>query len=503
MEGRRGQNGVLEMEASSLLWITAALTVAVVMVLKRVNWLVYEVVRLGEKRHNLPPGDLGWPFVGNMLSFLRALRDSHPESFMSSYFTRYGKTGIYKAFMFGRATVIVMSGEICRRVLTDNKNFKSAWPASTKRLIGEKSFVSIGEEEHKRLRRLTAGSINSPEALSNYIPLIEDLSRASLEEWSRSNVDVELFPLIRKLAFRIFMSIFLSSEGESVADALENEYAHLNNGVRAMAINLPGFAFHTALKARKRLVGVFESIVERRRSGRSMASKKDMMDGLLDVEDEDGRRLSDEEIIDIMLMYLYAGHESSGHAITWATILLQEHPQALQAAKAEAERIVKNRPPTQQGLSLKEIRQMEYISKVIDETLRWLSFSLMAFREAKNDVNINGYTIPKGWNVMTWFSGVHLDPEIYPQPFQFDPSRWDGIKPKASAFLPFGAGTRFCPGNDIAKLEISIFLHYFLLGYRLERKNPCCPSLYLPHPRPRDNCLAKIIKVSTHDHLNS
>jgi hypothetical protein len=41
-----------------------------------------------------------------------------------------------------------------------------------------------------------------------------------------------------------------------------------------------------------------------------------------------------------------------------------------------------------------------------------------------------------------------------------------GFTPKAGTFLPFGAGSRLCPGNDLAKLEISIFLHYFLLNHR-------------------------------------
>jgi cytochrome P450 len=37
---------------------------------------------------------------------------------------------------------------------------------------------------------------------------------------------------------------------------------------------------------------------------------------------------------------------------------------------------------------------------------------------------------------------------------------------KAGTFLPFGVGSRLCPGADLAKLEISIFLHHFLLNYR-------------------------------------
>lgn len=61
-----------------------------------------------------------------------------------------------------------------------------------------------------------------------------------------------------------------------------------------------------------------------------------MMDALLDVEDENGRKLEDEEIIDVLVMYLNAGHESSGHTMMWATIFLQEHPEFLEKAKVLA-----------------------------------------------------------------------------------------------------------------------------------------------------------------------
>lgn len=57
------------------------------------------------------------------------------------------------------------------------------------------------------------------------------------------------------------------------------------------------------------------------------------MDSLIDVEDDNGRKLSDEVIIDVMLMYLNAGHESSGHITMWATYFLQKHPEYLQKAK--------------------------------------------------------------------------------------------------------------------------------------------------------------------------
>ncbi|GJU45764.1 Ent-kaurenoic acid oxidase [Tanacetum coccineum] len=466
--------------------------------LKNVNVWFYERNLDKNIRERLPPGDFGWPFIGNMWSFLRAYKSTDPDSFIGGFVQRFGPNGVYKSFMFGKPSIIVTVPEACRKVMCDDEAFQPGWPISTLELIGRKSFVSIGYEDHKRLRKITASPVNGHEALSVYMRYIETNVVETLDKWSKMG-RIEFLTQLRKLTFKIIMHIFLSSEGESVREALEKEYTTLNYGVRAQAINLPGFVYHKALKARKNLVAILQAIVTERRKIREETkgmAKQDMLDNLLDTRDDHGIKLTDEEIIDILVMYLNAGHESSGHVTMWATVLLQSHPEYFQIAKEEQERVVKNMPPGQKGLTLKEYRQMEYLSKVIDETMRLVTFSLMTFREAKKDVEVKGYMIPKGWKVLVWFRSVHHSPEVYPNPKEFLPSRWDDLIPKPGTFLPFGAGTRLCPGNDLAKLEIAIFLHHFLLKYKLERENPACPVMYLPHSRPKDNCLGRIIKVS-------
>ena len=62
-------------------------------------------------------------------------------------------------------------------------------------------------------------------------------------------------------------------------------------------------------------------------------SNMDMMDRLIEAEDKHGRRLDDEEIIDILILYLNAGHESSAHISMWATVFLQENPEIFAKAK--------------------------------------------------------------------------------------------------------------------------------------------------------------------------
>ncbi|XP_038970822.1 ent-kaurenoic acid oxidase-like [Phoenix dactylifera] len=488
------------MDLWGLLVVAAAAVAGVAAVsggARKVQEWVYEW-GLGEKRKKLPPGDLGWPILGNMAAFLRAFKSNDPDSFINSYIRRFSRVGIYKAYMFGTPTIMVTTPENCKQVLMDDEHFVPGWPKATCELVGKKSFLFIVHEEHKRLRRLTSAPINGFEALSTYIEFIEDTVVSTLEKWAGMG-EIEFLTELRRLTFKIIMKIFLSSEGDSIMESLEKVYTDLNHGMRAMAINLPGFAYNRALKARKKLVAVLQGVLNERRAERAKnphPATKDMMDRLMEAEDETGSRLSNEEIIDIMIMYLNAGHESSGHITMWATVLLQDHPEIFQKAKAEQEEIRRNKPPMQKGLTLKEFRKMEYLSKVIDETLRVVNISFVAFRQATDDVYVNGYLIPKGWRVQTWYRSVHMDPQVYPDPKDFNPSRWDDLTPKPGTFLPFGGGSRLCPGNELAKLEISVFLHHFLLGYQLARVNPTCPIRYLPHPRPMDNCLANITKIS-------
>ena len=90
------------------------------------------------------------------------------------------------------------------------------------------------------------------------------------------------------------------------------------------------------MQARKNLVKILQAVIDGRRArkGENLSEKKtDLMDLLLDVKDENGEKLDDEEIIDVILMYLNAGHESTAHATLWATLFLDEHPEYLQKAK--------------------------------------------------------------------------------------------------------------------------------------------------------------------------
>ncbi|KAI4327252.1 hypothetical protein L6164_019736 [Bauhinia variegata] len=413
------------MELDWLCYISATLLGAYLFVfkcLRNVNGWYYHV-KLGKKKHPLPPGDMGWPLVGNFFAFAKSFRSGDPDSFINKLVSRYGRTGIYKTHLFGNPSVIVCTPDMCRRVMTDEEHFRPGYPKSTVKLTGT-SAGSASPAEHKRLRRLTTAPIMGHKALAVYTERIEDIVIDKLDEWASMKQPFELLKGLKEVTFRVIIHIFFGSHSQySVVTKIGELFTETASALFSLPIDLPGFTFHKALKARKKLVGIIECILEERKmmmkTGDQREGKKDLVDVLLEVEDENGEKLEDKDIVDLLFQFQFAGHEST---------------------------------------------------------------SL-------------GYTIPKGWKVVNLIRAIHMDPQYYPNAQEFNPSRWDDYKVKTGSFLPFGIGCRLCPGSDLAKLEITIFLHYFLRNYKLERINEKCPITFLPMVKPTDDCLARVIKV--------
>ncbi|KAL6883780.1 hypothetical protein ACP4OV_011194 [Aristida adscensionis] len=336
------------------LWAVAAAVLIIVALdaaVQAAHGWVREASLGAGRRARLPPGDMGLLVVGAMWAFLLAFKSGKPDNFINSFINRFGRTGMYRAFMFSSPTILVAAPDACKQVLMDDDNFTLGWPKATLALMGRKSFMNLPYEEHRRLRKLTAAPINGFDALSTYLGFIDRTVVSTLRRWSEAGEIVFLTEL-RRMTFKIIVQIFMSAIDDATMLALEKSYTDFKYGIRAMAINIPGFAFHRAFKARKKLVLVLQGVLSKRRVAmekRLFSSSMDMMDRLIEVEDEHGRRLDDEEIIDILIMYLNAGHESSGHISMWATVFLQENPDIFAKAKAEQEEIMSTIPPTQKG----------------------------------------------------------------------------------------------------------------------------------------------------------
>ncbi|MED6170631.1 hypothetical protein PIB30_032914 [Stylosanthes scabra] len=490
----------MEMELGSWVWMSCATLLACYFVVntfgRRVNEWYYDF-KLGHNHRLLPPGDMGWPLIGKTWHYF-----NNPHLFMDNLISKYGEIGMYKTHLFMKPTIILCNLEASRKVLTDDKNFRLAYPETAITVV-KTILYEVSSEDHKRFRRLVTSPIMGYNALAMFVERIEDIVVNSLQRMASNSMEkpIEVFKETKSLTMRVILQIFMGSHNQKIIDQVENLFGDINDALFSWPIKLPGFSYYNALKNRKMVEKIVNSVVEDRKmmleNGEILSEKKDLVDVLLELEDVNGRKLKSEDIIDLLILFLIAGHLSTATVIMWAMVYLTNNPLVIKKAKEEQEEIVKSRPPSQQYLSIEEIKQMVYLTKVTNEVLRMSDFAIPLSREATTDVNINGYMIPKGWRTVVWQNACHMSSKYFKNPEEFAPSRWDDNNKytNGTAFFPFGVGTRMCPGRDLTKMEMLIFLHHFVRNYKFEQMNPKCPVSYFPLPVPNDNCLAKVSKI--------
>ena len=145
------------------------------------------------------------------------------------------------------------------------------------------------------------------------------------------------------------------------------------------------------------------------------------------------------------------------------------------ARDAEHDNIAKSKGDGE-ALDWEDLAKMKYMWRVALETLRLVPPMFGDFRRALLDVEFDGYLIPKGWQVFWVASVTHMDPDIFPEPTMFDPSRFENQSAAAAplfSFVAFGGGPRICVGMEFARIETLVTMHYLVRRFRWKL---CCKN---------------------------
>ncbi|KAI3812625.1 hypothetical protein L1987_17336 [Smallanthus sonchifolius] len=426
-------------------------------------------VRGGRKNLPLPPGTLGWPYIGETFQ----LYSQNPNVFFASKVKKYGS--IFKTHVLGCRCVMISSPAAAKLVLvTKSKLFKPTFPASKERMLGKQAIFFHQGDYHSKLRRLVLRAF-TPESIKNIVPDIESIAVDSL--WSWENRLVNTFQEMKTFTFNVALLSIFGKDEVLYREDLKRCYYILEKGYNSMSINLPGTLFHKSMKARKELAQILAKILSSRRE----TEREEHKDLLGSFMEEKG--LSDEQIADNIIGVIFAARDTTASVMTWIIKYLAENPTVLQAVTEEQEGIMKGKDD--KGLTWVDTKKMPITSRVIQETLRVASILSFTFREAVEDVEFEGYLIPKGWKVLPLFRNIHHSPENFTDPEKFDPSRFE-VAPKPNTFMPFGNGVHSCPGNELAKLEILVLIHHMTTKYRWSMVGPQNEIHYAPFALPQN-----------------
>lgn len=423
--------------------------------------------RFSNKR--VPPGSLGLPIIGQTLELLKAMRDDRGEEWLQQRARKYGP--VSKLGLFGTPTVFV-AGQAYNKLIytTDDNTLSNKQPQSVRKLLGPRNLFEMSSEDHKRLRGAMLAFLK-PEALKQYVGKMDQEIRLHLNQHWHHNHQISVMPLMKSMTFNVICTLVFGVERGARREALVHLFEKVMDGMLSLPINFPLTRYNRSIRARSKAEGIIRELIREKRQKleeKQTQHHPDLITSLLSMRDDSGSPLlSDDEIENNCAVAMIAGHDTSSTLLTFLIKLLAEHPHVHEALLNEQEEIAQGKKTHSDPLTWEDLTKMKYTWRVATEALRMYPPVMFSFRQVLKDFEMGGYVIPKGWQVFWAGCMTQLDGSIYPDPYKFEPSRYEapGAIPPHT-FVAFGGGARMCPGYEFARIEVLTMLHYLITRFQ-------------------------------------
>uniref|UniRef100_A0A3Q3VLJ4 Cytochrome P450 26A1 n=1 Tax=Mola mola TaxID=94237 RepID=A0A3Q3VLJ4_MOLML len=400
----------------------------------------------------LPPGSMGLPFIGETLQLILQRR-----KFLRMKRQKYGC--IYRTHLFGNPTVRVTGADNVKHILLGEHRLVSVqWPASVRTILGSETLSNVHGAQHKTKKKAIMRAF-SREALELYIPVIQEEVRAAVKEWLAKDSCVLVYPEMKRLMFRIAMRILLGFEPEQIKideQKLVEAFEEMIKNLFSLPIDVPFSGLYRGLKARNFIHSKIEENIKKKLQESDKESKhRDALQQLIDSSKKNGEPFNIQAIKESATELLFGGHETTASTATSLIIFLGLNPDVLDQLRHEL---------MDKSLNIESLEKLKYSSCVIKETLRINPPVPGGFRVALKTFELNGYQIPKGWNVIYSICDTHDVAEIFPNKEDFQPDRFMGKHSSDLSrfqYIPFGGGSRMC---KIFLVEVVTKCHWTLLN---------------------------------------
>jgi cytochrome P450 len=421
-----------------------------------------------------PPGPAPRFLIGNFPLF-----SSDPLAVFTRWAREFGDIFYYRA---GWIQVYFLNHpDLIESVLvTQSQNFaKDKVIQNSRWFLGAGLLTSEGPE-WRRQRRLCQPAFHR-ERLAGYGQTMAAYAEEMLATWQDHEIrDIhqEMMQLTMRIVAKVLFSVEVKGDTESVAGALNVLMRHSSGGrmiLPPVLRHLPLPALIRVKQAVTELDAIVNRIIGRRRA--SGEDTGDLLSMLIAARDEDGSVMTDRQLRDEIMTFLLAGHETTAVSLSWTWYLLSQHPEVEQKLRQELNEILAGRTPR-----LEDLPRLPYTDKVVRESMRLYPPAWSLARTATKAMEIGGYHLPAGANVVVSPWILHRDPRFYTNPAQFDPERWS---PAATqhlprfAYFPFGGGPRLCIGASFAMMEVNLLLAAIAQRFQL-RMVPGHPVVPLP-----------------------
>lgn len=416
------------------------------------------------------PGPDGHWLWGNL-----RLLGTNPQPYLSSLRDQYGDCFTFGFFRNQR--VLIMTGpEANELILLDRENnFSSHWGWEIVQEFFGHNILVRDFEDHRQHRKLMA-HLFKPESLARYLQQMEQPIDRALGAYVGP---VDVYQQTKVMALDIAIRVFAGINAENV-DAWNSNLNTVLSNVMAHRVRLPGTKYWAALSARNRLRSMLKQEVLSRRDSEG----DDLFTQLVNNTDEQGKSLRDQDIVDHMFGLMFAAHDTTASSLAMMFWLFAQHPDAQDRAIEECQHLY-DRSGTDR-LRYEDLDELPFIEACFKETLRMYAPIQFLPRRSLRAFNFKGNEIPANTAILLAPQVTHFDEDFYPEPGEFRPSRFEGVKNQQFAFVPFGKGSHMCLGMHFAYMEVKAVLYRLFLNRRVRAVDQDTLDLdYLPIVRPK------------------
>ncbi|CAF3826441.1 unnamed protein product [Rotaria sp. Silwood1] len=350
-------------------------------------------------------------------------------------------------------------------------------------LAGQVSKRGTSGKKWKTRRRIITPSFHNSSLLLNCIDTFNeqlDIGLKCFQKLADQKVETNLYPLISAWTLDVICE---TAMGKTVrAQIEESEYVKAVIRITELiALRMrspwlwprPIFKISAEGREHDHLVNIIHKftrqVIEERIAKFSSIHLRHRM-AFLDtlIAKMNDEQMSIDDIQEEVDTFMFEGHDTTATALNFALFMIALHQDIQQRLFEEMQSIFEN--DNERACTLDDITQMNYLERVIKETLRLLPSVPMIGREIQETFQYDGKTFLKGTTAIIFIYEIHRDPRQFPEPEKFDPDRFlpELVQQRHPyAYIPFSAGSRNCIGQRFALLEEKVFLSTIIRRFHL------------------------------------
>lgn len=340
-------------------------------------------------------------------------------------------------------------------------------------LVGDNSLILLDGERHQRQRRLLTPPFHG-ERMRAYGKQICDIAQQVISQWSIGE-PFRLRPFMQEISLRVILSAvfglyegercnqiqqLLSSMLDAISSPLTSSFLFFESLQKDLGEWTPWGRF---LRQKQQIKELLNAEIQSRREAQSQTHvlDEDILSLMMAARDESGQPMSDAELHDELMTLLFAGHETTASALSWALYWVHWLPEVQDKLLTELNSLAPNSDPG-------EIARLPYLTAVCQETLRIYPIALTTFpRILKAPFQVMDYEFEPNTALIPTIYLTHRREEIYPEPMRFKPERFLERQFSPYEYVPFGGGNRRCIGQAFAMFEMKLVLATIVSRFQL------------------------------------